>query len=223
MDYICLFFRAPEPGKVLSGLSSILGPEKCLQLYQAMIDDALEFTQELGIKRMIACYPNAEHPYFQAMAKRIYIEMASAPGNTEGECIGAGLNACITKGAQRALYWDGYAPTLGPKNFKECFMRLDKADLILGPALNYRTYIIGIKKKVPDFLQKVQWDSPKEFPQLVEFAEAAKIETNIQNVHPRLRHSDDLPYFVMHLRQLAKTNVRIARHTRKTLEAFKVL
>lgn len=223
MDYICLFFRAPEPGQVLPGLAPILGPEKCLQLYQAMMDDALEFTQELGIKRMIACWPNAEHPFFQAMAKRIYIEMASAPGNTEGECITAGLRACLEKGGQRALFWDGYTPTLGPKNFKECFMRLDKADLVLGPAMNYRTYTIGIKKKVPEFLTKINWDTAQEFPQLVEMAEAGKIETNIQNVHPRLRHTDDVPYFVMHMKQLAKTNPRIARHTRRTLEAFKVL
>jgi glycosyltransferase A (GT-A) superfamily protein (DUF2064 family) len=224
MDCVVLCFTPAEPGKNLLGFQDILDPNQRAKLYQAFMDDALEFSQELGIKRIIACTPNAKHPFFQELLKRLYIELADLPEGHQGLKIKNAFDIAFEKGAKKVVLWDGFAPTLTPKMFKEVFVRLEKDDLVVGPSMDYGTYILGASKRIPaQVFEKVNFGTPAEFSGIVHLAESAKLSVYAHHVWHRLLRKEDLPYFIIKLKEVQRTYARLARHTQKTLKEFSLL
>lgn len=218
---LCLF--PPEPGKVLTGLQSLLKPEQCAKLYEAFLEDAFEFTQELGVKRLFACSPNANHPYFQALSKRFYVEMIDYAGTQPGQRIQNALNLAFQKGGSKVVLWDCESPALSPRQFRDVFVRLQSSDVVLGPAMDYGTYLIGATKKSAEIFATAKWNTPSEFADLVNAAEAAKLTVFQHQPWPRLRRPEDLPYFLMNLKQATRSTPKLSRHTQTALQAFGLL
>ena len=223
MECMVLCFKAPEPGKVLAGMAPLLDPTKASKLYEAMIDDALDWSQELGVKRIVACEPSAQHPFFQSLTKRVYIEMADNPGQTRGQLINNAFSIGFKLGASKVLLWNGEAPTLTGKMFKEGYSRLEKATMVLGPGMNYRHYLLGAKKQPPTIFENVKWDTPREFADLIHACDASKISYHIHHFWHQLQRVDDVPFFSMYLNQINKTFPRQARHTKKILASLSLL
>jgi len=221
MDYVVLCFHAPEPGKVLKHLEPHIGPEKAAKLYGALIDDALEMTQETGVRRIVGCSPGVSHPFFQELTKRVYIEMTDlGEGCAElpAPWIQKALEAAQKKGGKKVLYWDGLTPNLTPKLFKEIFTRLEKADYVLGPAMNYSNYVFASNGKTPTGLEKVNWDSPREFSSLIDCLDKTRATIHQHVIYPRLKRAKDIPFFVTHLKEIHKLHAKQARHTVKILQ-----
>lgn len=222
MECVVLSITAPEPGKVMQGMRGVLNPTQCVDLYKALIEDMLEFTQEMSVKRIIACTPGTSHPYFQELTKRVYVEMADHKGASTGARIKNALQLGLTKGATEVILWDGEAPCVTQKLFKEAFSRLTKTELLLGPSMDYGTYLIGCAKKAPDIFEAVRWDSHYEFVDVVKAAQNAKVPHAIYNTMPRLHKPSDIAYFLMYLQQQMEVFPRLARNTKKFFDTVPV-
>ena len=204
-------------------MQPVLSPQHCSELYESLIDDALEFTQELGVRRIVGCHPNSNNPYFQAFSKKVYIDMGDTPGTKMGTRIQQAFDIAFQKGATKVVLWDGLAPQISERAFKEVYSRLDKASVVMGPAMDFSTYILGAKKGAPKIFEKVEWDTPKEFSSLVYAAQDANLEYYILPILQRLRTANDLPQFIMNLKELVPKNSRVMRNGRKVFEKLNLL
>lgn len=156
---LCLFARAPEPGRVKRRLAAEIGPQAALDAHARLVREALQrlsrvpgLTTELwlagSVQAALECWPEAAHVPLRAQC---------------GGDLGARMHHALRDGLQwdaRALVVGTDCPSIDGAYVQGAAAALIDADVVLGPAEDGGYGLIGARREVAGRLQPLFRDMP---------------------------------------------------------------
>jgi rSAM/selenodomain-associated transferase 1 len=156
---VIIFAKAPDPGSVKSRLHPILNPEERARLQAAMIFDTLLLSDPLPCRRLLACAPSVDHPFFVKCRRERSIDLIPQVGESLGARMENAFLWGFGQGFQKVVLIGCDAPTLPADLIRQAFDYLDRSPAVIGPSLDGGYYLIGARPPLPDLFNGIQWGS----------------------------------------------------------------
>ena len=155
-DLLIIFTRNPERGKVKTRLSSTIGPEAALRVYNFLLEHTRNITQELKVDKRV---------YYSDKIDRndIWKEKDYTKRLQYGFDLGDRMQHAIQEGLD-----DGYTNIiiigsdlydLSQLDLENAFEALRRDEMVIGPALDGGYYLIGMKQVPDDVFKNKKWGS----------------------------------------------------------------
>lgn len=154
---IILFAKAPDPGSVKSRLHPMLNPEERARLQTAMILDTLHLSDPLPCRRVLACAPRVDHPFFLKCSRERSLGLIQQEGESLGERMKNAFAWGFSQGYRRVVLIGCDAPTLPTDFVRQTFDHLERAPVVIGPSVDGGYYLIGARPPLPDLFSGIQW------------------------------------------------------------------
>lgn len=170
-NFLIIFAKAPIAGMVKTRLFPHLSFEEAAGLQRALLADMVAKTACLpGIRRCLAYTPERTLDMVQELCFGLPIEYGLQEGEGLGERMKRSLACAFGRGAGKAAIIGTDVPTLPPYYLCTAFVKLDEADLVIGPANDGGYYLIGMKRPIPELFDGISWSGPGVFGATMEKA-----------------------------------------------------
>ncbi len=159
MNALLVIAKRPAPGQTKTRLTPPFSSEQAAQLYECFLCDTLDLARAVpGVTRLIHYAPLDAADYFQHLAPDF--GLTPQVGESLGERLDNVLTHCLCEGFRRAVIMDSDSPTLPAAYVAQAFVKLDAADVVLGPCDDGGYYLIGLTRPQPRLLREVQMSTP---------------------------------------------------------------
>lgn len=173
---LILFAKAPDPGSAKSRLQPLLTPEERGRLQEALILDTLHLTDPLPCRRILACTPRVDHPFFARCARERSLRLIRQEGETLGDRMRNAFSWGFLQGFQKVVLIGSDAPTLPVAFIQEAFDRLKETALVLGPSVDGGYYLIGARPPLADLFSGIPWGGDRVLTSTLRKITAEKID-----------------------------------------------
>ncbi|MEE2754648.1 MAG: TIGR04282 family arsenosugar biosynthesis glycosyltransferase [Candidatus Latescibacterota bacterium] len=165
MTDIIVYLKNPAPGEVKTRLQTRYTPEQATRLYRAFIQDTIETAQSVEADRYFVAYtPTGCEVEIADLVPEGW-NLTPQIGADLGNRMLGSLRSCITSGANKVVLIGTDIPSLPRSHLLSAINRLDKNDLVLGPAADGGFYLIGTRITLPEIFSGVTWSTNKVFEQ----------------------------------------------------------
>lgn len=171
MNALLVIAKRPAPGQTKTRLTPPLSPQQAAHLYECFLRDTLNAARTVsGATRLINFAPLDEADYFAELAP----DFGRLPqiGDSLGARLDHALTHCLSDGFRRAVIMDSDSPTLPAAYLTQAFVKLEQADVVLGPCDDGGYYLIGLTRPQPRLLRDVQMSTPNVLRDTLALAEA---------------------------------------------------
>ena len=168
---LCVFARAPEPGRVKTRLG--LDGQAAAALHLALCDDTCRLTRGLAARRQLAVASDATDRSLVALAEREGMDVMAQRGEDLGERLHAAIDEGLRDGADRVVVIGSDAPHAPPALIAEALAALDKVDCVLGPAEDGGYWLVGARRPLPTLFAGIAWGTDAVLAQSLERLAAA--------------------------------------------------
>lgn len=178
---IGVFCRRPEAGRVKTRLAAAIGAEAAARLYAAWLEDTIDAVQGLADRVVLDYTPDdeASRRSFERLV-RPGVELWPQPAGDLGGRLAAFFHSPGVRTAGRALVIGSDSPTLPREFVTTAVAKLNRCDVVLGPATDGGYYLLGLANPAnpqpqwPDALfSGIDWSGPNVLAQTVDRAAAA--------------------------------------------------
>ncbi|SHM88202.1 TIGR04282 family arsenosugar biosynthesis glycosyltransferase [Flavobacterium chilense] len=151
---LIIFTRNPELGKVKTRLAATIGNEKALEVYRDLLFHTMSVTQTVVCDKFVF-YDNSIEPndiWSSAIfEKRIQfgVDLGAKMQNAFQELFNLGYKNCIIVGSD--LF------DLQSKHIVEAFEKLERNDVVIGPAEDGGYYLLGLQQIIPALFSNKNW------------------------------------------------------------------
>lgn len=156
-EALVVFARRPVPGEVKTRLARAIGAEAAARLYRAFVAD---------LARRFGAGPP---PAFWAVAPPLgdFAELFGLPrercfeqsGGDLGARLRAAFRAMRERGFSRVAAIGSDSPHLPARRMREALARLERADVVLGPARDGGYYLVALRGPA-DVFSGIAWSTP---------------------------------------------------------------
>ncbi|RIJ34428.1 TIGR04282 family arsenosugar biosynthesis glycosyltransferase [Pontibacter oryzae] len=161
---LLLFVRNPELGKVKTRLAASVGPEKALEIYLHLLQHTRDVTLPLPMHKLVY-YTNAiDTNDFWPNDK--YEKRVQPPGDL-GEKMQAAFAAAFDEGYASVVIIGSDCLQLTDKIILDAYQKLEKSDVVIGPALDGGYYLLGMNRLHPRLFQNKHWSTERVFPETI--------------------------------------------------------
>ena len=156
-DYLLIFARQPELGRVKTRLAQGIGAAAALAVYEELlahtraVAEAVPATTTVWLSEAPRPHLPDAWPYFP--------QQAQPPGDL-GQRMQHAFAAAFAAGAARVVIVGTDCPGLTAGHLTAAFAYLAAdADLVLGPATDGGYYLLGMKKLCPEVFRQKTWST----------------------------------------------------------------
>lgn len=176
-----VFAKYPEPGKVKSRIAREIGEAEAARIYKSLAERVFKVTtpDEGGYGRIVFYSPYTLKAGFEKWlpGERLILQR----GRNIGERMENALSDLFTLGAEKAAVIGVDIPDLDRDIIAQCFIELDSADVVIGPALDGGYYLIGMKKLYPEIFRGIPWSSGKVYETTIEVLHRLRLNVGTLN------------------------------------------
>jgi rSAM/selenodomain-associated transferase 1 len=165
-DCLIVFAKEPQIGKVKTRLQEFLSETSCVQLYKAFLKDTLDLARALRCCKVLAYDSSAPEPEYLERIAGDFIFYRQI-GRGLGSRMYNAFKSAKMRGCNKAVIIGSDSPNLPIKYVKEAYVRLDKADIVLGPSRDGGYYLIGLKEPCREIFRGIKWSSKTVFEDTV--------------------------------------------------------
>ena len=189
---LCLFAKAPVPGRVKTRLAPEVPPRAAAHLYEAMLLDVLDaHARSPGGADLFLWYsPPEARAWFAAAAPPAY-RLAEQRGRRLGERMARVFRTHAREGYARVVLRGTDSPTLPLDHVDEAFGALSRTDLVLGPDPGGGYNLIGLREPC-DGLFEVETSTPRVLEATLERARKAGLDWTLLPGHRDVDTAGDL-------------------------------
>lgn len=165
---IKVFIKNLEVGKVKTRLAASIGNEDALNIYEKLISFTRKTVSEINADKEIwySSYVDDDDDW----ESHIYIKYKQK-GNDLGERMKyAFSDSFLNDKEAKVLLIGSDCAELTAEILEEAFQKLEKNDIVLGPAVDGGYYLIGMSKFYPSIFEKVSWSTSEVLDQTIEKA-----------------------------------------------------
>lgn len=168
---IIIFQKRPEPGKVKTRLSKVIGEKKAVEVYRYLLDHTHE---------QIKNYPADIFVYFQDQADDAYVlndhyHIGIQKGGDLGEKMQMAFDEVLGKGYRKVVIIGSDCLELTADILDEAYEALVYHDLVIGPAEDGGYYLLGMKVPHPELFADKSWSTSTVFSDTVEDAKRLRL------------------------------------------------
>lgn len=163
-----LLAKYPEAGKVKTRLARDIGGQCAATIYRMIAEQVIGNTSpgaDPDFERIIFYSPPGMKARFESWipGERLLPQR----GRDVGEIMGNALQDLFDWEASKAVITGVDIPDLGRTIISEAFLKLDEADVVLGPAEDGGYYLVGMKAEYPEIFRGISWSTGKVFDETV--------------------------------------------------------
>ena len=170
MEHLIIFSRYPEPGKTKTRLIPALGPEKAANLHRQMAEQMVKTGRELietGSISLEIRYTGASLDQMQAWLGSDLSYNLQGNGDL-GDRMDQSFAAAFAQGKSAVIIIGTDCPDINETILTQAFETLIQQDLVVGPATDGGYYLIGLRRRIPELFQAVDWGTDRVFQQTLE-------------------------------------------------------
>jgi len=174
---LIIFTRYPETGSVKTRLIPALGQEGAQRLHREMAEYTLKQACKAGIDIEVR-FTGGDHRLMKKWLGREFY-YRKQDGDTLGEKLHNAFADAFSGGKGKVVIIGTDCPGLAEAHIKKAFHLLERADLILGPALDGGYYLVGLRRACENLFQGIHWGSEKVCRQTLETARQMNLKTEL--------------------------------------------
>ena len=170
MNSLVLFIKYPEARKVKTRLGAEVGFELAAELYRLFIQKTFELAQNCSAQEVFVAFEPAdrEPEFCEFIPKKFAIFPQN--GKTLGDRMFNSIDYALAEGARNVVILGSDSPTLPIENINSAFEKLNRSDLVLGPAEDGGYYLIGLNKTHRGLFENIEWSSDSVLQSTIERA-----------------------------------------------------
>ena len=191
MRRLALFARRPAAGVVKTRLSPAVPLALALDLYRAMLEDAIALTAAAAADERFLYWAGAPAVRDGPVVPR-EIRVRDQEGRDLGERIERAFGDLIASPADRAVIVGADCPALEASALGNAFDALESHDAVLGAAHDGGYYLVGLRRSVPALFRDIEWSSSFVLDQTLECAAKAGLTTALLPALDDLDTPEDL-------------------------------
>ena len=153
-DALIIFVRNPELGKVKTRLAKTIGKENALSIYNQLLLHTMNTTETLECD-LFVFYDTIIND--DDIWKDTIYNKKTQFGNNLGERMKNAFQELFNLGYKNCIIVGSDLFDLQAKHIKEAFDKLEKNDVVIGPAEDGGYYLLGLKKMVPALFSNKNW------------------------------------------------------------------
>lgn len=153
-NYLLIFARNPELGKVKSRLAKSIGPKNALKIYLQLLDKTKEIALKVNCFRVVFY---SDFVDFHDIFDPTYFYKDQQYGEGLGERMNNAMTSSFEEGADKVIIIGSDCYELRSSLIQEAFELLNDKDLVLGPAEDGGYYLIGMKKPLTAIFENKEW------------------------------------------------------------------
>ena len=155
---LVIFAKWPRSGRAKVRLARRVGSDGAIALARAFLADTLALSRCCGADEVIVAYaPAVARAAFAKLAPDV--RLVAQPHAGFGARLRSALDAGHDEG-KRVVLIGTDSPTLPAAIVRRGFARLERADCVLGPAMDGGYYLIGAREPLPRALfARIPWSS----------------------------------------------------------------
>ncbi len=162
---LCIFAKAPTPGKVKTRIAKHLGNELAVNLHSHLTKHCLESTKQYNFGPMeLWCSPSCEHAFFIDCQKHFNIQLRPQLGNNLGERMFAAFTQGLSESKSVILIGTD-CPQIDNQYLNLAQQYLQTNDVVLGPAQDGGYVLIGLRRCDIRIFNHVVWGSDQVLQQ----------------------------------------------------------
>ena len=170
---LSIFVRAPQLGRFKTRLAATLGAEAALHIYQRLL--------KVLFSRLASLEPaSIEIRHTPDNAKAI-LNPWIRPGWTLrpqgdgalGDRLARCMNDALNEGIERLVIIGSDCPDITASDIHSAWQSLEQADLVLGPAEDGGYWAIGLRKRLPEVFEGIEWSTASVLEQTLRQARIA--------------------------------------------------
>ena len=172
-QYLIVFTRYPEPGKVKTRLIPDVGAEAAALVYKQMTERTLQQARALKLLRPISIevwFTGGSEAQMRDWLGND-LDYQSQPEGGLGDRLSYALQTAIAKGGNSVITIGTDCPELDTATLDRGFRELQQHDLILGPATDGGYYLIGMQRFIPELFADIPWSTSDVLQKTVETSE----------------------------------------------------
>lgn len=195
MDRIAVFARYPVAGEVKTRLSPAMPAALAVELYAAMLADALVSAGDAGADPP-ALYWASEPPEPGSFPIPAGVLVRRQQGADLGERLTAAFADLLSSPGDRAVVIGADCPDLAPEVIRAAFTSLGQQDVVLGPAQDGGYYLIGLRREAPVLFHGIHWGTGTVLAQTLERAAGAGLSVQLLEALGDIDTPEDVVRFV---------------------------
>ena len=172
MRRLALFARWPAAGEVKTRLSPAVPTALALDLYRAMLEDAIALTVGTEAEERFVYWAGAPAVRDGFTVPRAFGVRDQQGGNL-GERIERAFDELLASPGDRAVVVGADCPALEPSTLAGAFDVLESHDAVLGPARDGGYTLVGLRRRAPGLFRDIEWSTPRVLDQTMERAARA--------------------------------------------------
>ncbi len=165
-EAILVFMKNPVLGKVKTRLAADLGEEKVLEIYKFLLTKTFEELAKLPQEKLIfySDFIPEEDPgflFYQRLQNGIDL----------GEKMKNAFDEAFSLNYDKLLIIGTDCPGLNAEILQQAFISLNQTDAVIGPAADGGYYLLGMKKRMPQLFENMEWSTFSVFSKTIEILE----------------------------------------------------
>lgn len=153
---IIIFVRNPELGKVKTRLAKDIGDEQALNVYKELLLHTHDITRGFAGDRFV--YYADSVTEIDLWENSLY-QKKLQEGEELGDRMMLAFFDLFQQGYSKLVIIGSDCPELSASIIEETFVRLDDADVVIGPSSDGGYYLLGMKTLIPELFKNKQWST----------------------------------------------------------------
>ncbi len=159
-NLVIVFTRNPELGKVKTRLSKTIGNQAALKIYKILLNHTEETIRNIESDK--AVYYSVKKKENDIWSPSIYLKYQQQGIDLGIRMLNAFKNAFESK-YEKVLIIGSDLYDLKPEHIEDAFTKLDKHELVIGPALDGGYYLLGMKTLHTNIFKNKTWGTSTVF------------------------------------------------------------
>ena len=193
-NLVCLFVKAPIPGKVKTRLQPDFTAEESLMLHKAMAEDLVSLLQDATNYHLVLFF----WPPDQVQELRDWLgdglDYVPQRGDDLGSRMHHAFEWAFQRGFRKTIVIGSDIPTLESVILERAFTLLNDSDVVLGPSMDGGYYLIGLRATRKSLFQNIPWGTGIVFKETESVIEAENLRLSRLPVKRDIDTGDDVRY-----------------------------
>jgi uncharacterized protein len=193
-EQLIIFTRYPEPGKAKTRLIPVLGKEGAANLHRLMAQRTIAHALVLENSRQLSVaihYTDSSQQLMQDWLGTDIIYHQQSDGDL-GERMSAALQKSLDLGIDKVVIIGTDCPKLKPEIIAKAFDELSDQDLVLGPAKDGGYYLIGLRRRIPELFDGINWGTSEVFADTLAIAQKLSLSIGVLPILADIDRPEDL-------------------------------
>ena len=157
---IQVFAKAPLPGKVMTRLHSVLGPDGCAELHTRLVRQTLDTLVRSQLCQVeLWCSPDCGHVFFTGCRQDYSLSLHEQSGSDLGQRMHNAIRHSLAS-CDAVILTGTDCPSLTVSDIDEaCSALLAGSGVVLGPAGDGGYYLVGMRTAQDRLFTDIPWGS----------------------------------------------------------------